>query len=49
MPDRPPKTQKSTKGYEIPVPTLKEVYDALAEIFQDAKPPPQTKKREPRK
>jgi hypothetical protein len=33
-----PKTQKTAKGYEIPVPTRGEVEKALAEIGKDAKP-----------
>jgi len=43
------KTQKTAKGYEIPVPTRGEVNAALAEIAKDAKPLPFKKKREHRK
>ena len=32
------KTQKTAKGYEIPVPTRGEVDQALVEIAKDAKP-----------
>jgi hypothetical protein len=32
------KTQKTAKGYEIPIPTRGEVDRALAEIAKDAKP-----------
>jgi hypothetical protein len=39
-----PKTQKTPKGYEIPTPTRKEVFEALAEIAKDAKPLPPKKK-----
>jgi hypothetical protein len=39
------KTQKTAKGYEIPVPTRGEVDRALAEIAKDAKPRPPKKKR----
>ncbi|MGA9920080.1 MAG: hypothetical protein WBR23_02315 [Candidatus Dormiibacterota bacterium] len=42
---KPPKTQKTAKGYEIPVPTCGEVEKALAEIAKDAKPLPVKKKR----
>ena len=42
---RPSKTQKTAKGYEIPVPTRGEVDKALAEIAKDAKPLPPKKKR----
>jgi hypothetical protein len=42
---RPPKTQKTGKGYRIPVPTRGEVNAALAEIAKDAKPLPPKKKR----
>jgi hypothetical protein len=44
MPDRPPKAKKTTKGYEIPVSTRKEVYGALEKVAQDAKPLPAKKK-----
>jgi hypothetical protein len=39
------KTQKTAKGYEIPVPTRGEVEKALAEIAKDAKPLPKRKRR----
>jgi hypothetical protein len=39
------KTQKTAKGYEIPIPTRGEVNAALAEIVKDAKPLPPKKKR----
>jgi hypothetical protein len=44
---RPPKTQKTAKGYEIPVPTRGEVNSALGEIAKDAKPLPPKKKKHP--
>jgi hypothetical protein len=39
MPKTPTKTQTTPKGYEIPVPTRKEVYEALEKVA----------KRKPRK
>lgn len=42
---RPPKTQTTAKGYEIPIPTRGEVDKALAEIAKDAKPLPGKKKK----
>ncbi len=39
------KTQKTAKGYEIPIPTRGEVEKALAEIAKDAKPLPPKKAR----
>lgn len=43
---KPPKTQKTAKGYAIPIPTRGEVEKALAEIAKDAKPlPPKKPKR----
>ena len=42
MPERPtkPKTQKTPKGAEIPVPTRGEVYRDLGELAKGAKPLP---------
>jgi hypothetical protein len=45
MPSRPPKTQQTQAGYEIPVPTRQEVERALAEIAKEAKALPPKKKR----
>jgi hypothetical protein len=55
MPKTPAKTQKTAKGYEIPIPTRREVYAALGELAKVATPlPPRAKpgskpKRQPRK
>ena len=40
-----PKTQKTPKGAEIPIPTRKEVYEALERVAKDAKPLPLKRKR----
>lgn len=34
-----PKRQKTPKGAEIPVPTRKEVYEALEKVAERKKPP----------
>jgi hypothetical protein len=39
MPSRPPKTQKTPKGYEIPVPTRKEVAEALEKVAKGTAQP----------
>jgi len=43
------KTQKTAKGYEIPIPTRKEVYAALGELAKVATPLPAKPKRGRRK
>jgi hypothetical protein len=39
MPDRPSKTQKTPKGYEIPVPTREEVAEALETVAKGTAQP----------
>jgi hypothetical protein len=35
-----PQTQKTLKGYEIPIPTRREFYDALEKVAKKPKPLP---------
>ncbi|HUY07986.1 MAG TPA: hypothetical protein VMW80_00835 [Candidatus Dormibacteraeota bacterium] len=46
---RTPKIQTTAKGYEIPVPTRREVYAALGELAKVATPLPAKSKRRRRK
>jgi hypothetical protein len=40
MPKAPTKTQKTPKGYEIPIPTRREFYEALEKVVKRPKPLP---------
>jgi len=43
MPKTPAKTQKTPKGYEIPVPTRREFYEALEKVAKArSKPKPRS-------
>jgi hypothetical protein len=46
-PDQP--TQKTPKGLEIPVPTKKEVEEALDKMAHSPQPPPLIRARRPKK
>lgn len=40
MPKTPAKTQKTPKGYEIPIPTRREFYESLEKIAKKPRPLP---------